>query len=193
MKIAGTHYCTIWPDPENSRQVHIIDQRRLPHDLVIETLTTGEEAIAAIRDMHVRGAGLIGATAGFGMYLASLQAPDEGFARYMHRYAIELDLSRPTARNLRWAIDRILIAMAAVSDPNEKRQRAFKTACAIASEDAAFCRSIGEHGLQIISRIHAKKKTTPVNILTHCNAGWLAFVDYGSATAPIYAARDNGI
>lgn len=193
MRIDGTRYCTIWPDPENSRQVHIIDQRRLPHDLIIETLTTGEQAAAAIRGMHVRGAGLIGATAAFGMYLAALHAPDIGFTAHMQRYATTLDHSRPTARNLRWAIDRILTAMAAVSEISEKRQTAFKTACTIASEDASFCRSIGEHGLEILKKISQKKQGSRVNILTHCNAGWLAFVDYGSATAPIYAARDEGI
>jgi len=193
MRVNEKHYRTIWPDPKDTRQVCIIDQRQLPHDFVIETLKTSEQAIEAIRDMHVRGAGLIGATAGFGMFLASLEAPDQGFTAYMENFAETLGNSRPTARNLIWAIDRVLTTIADVSDIAEKRQSAFATACAIADEDAHFCKQIGEHGLKIIKEISLKKQGEPVNILTHCNAGWLAFVDHGSATAPIYAARDAGI
>lgn len=193
MRIDGKHYRTIWPDPQNRNQVCIIDQRHLPHNLIIETLTTGEQAITAIYEMHVRGAGLIGATAGFGMYLATLSAPDTEFDSYIKEYARRLDNSRPTARNLRWAIDRVLLAMRDAPDLASKRQAAFSTACEIADEDAGFCNAIGKHGLEIIKKISLKKKGEPVNILTHCNAGWLAFVDYGSATAPVYAARDAGI
>ncbi|MGB3209642.1 MAG: S-methyl-5-thioribose-1-phosphate isomerase [Desulforhopalus sp.] len=193
MKVNGNNYRTIWPDPQNNRQICIIDQRQLPHKFVIETLTTPEQSVIAIRDMHVRGAGLIGATAGFGMYLATLQAPELDCAAYMEDFAETLGKSRPTARNLIWAIDRVLAAIADVSDIEEKRRTAFNTACAIADEDARFCKQIGEHGLEIIKAISRKKQGAPVNILTHCNAGWLAFVDHGSATAPMYAARDAGI
>jgi methylthioribose-1-phosphate isomerase len=193
MRVNKKHYRTIWPDPQDSRKICIIDQRQLPHDFTIETLTTVEQTVTAIRDMHVRGAGLIGATAGFGMYLASLQAPDHGFTTYMKRSAELLGNSRPTARNLDWAIDRVLTAIAKVPDVTEKRITAFATACAIADEDAQFCKQIGRHGLEIIKTISQNKQGAPVNILTHCNAGWLAFVDHGSATAPIYAARDAGI
>ena len=193
MQCNGTHYRTIWPDPKNDRQICIIDQRKLPHEFFVETLTTAEEVIIAIREMHVRGAGLIGATAGFGMYLAALEAPDIGFSEFMATAAKKLGESRPTARNLLWAVERVLQAIAAGSDPLQKRQLAFSTACEIADEDAAFCHQIGIHGLQIIREISLRKNGAPVNILTHCNAGWLAFVDYGSATAPIYAARDAGI
>ncbi len=189
----GTHYRTIWPDPHNVRQICIIDQRKLPYDFVIEKIGSAEEMVAAIRDMHVRGAGLIGAAAGFGMYLATLQAPDQSFNEFMASAADSFGASRPTARNLMCAVDRILQAIAQQASPAEKREKAFATACAIADEDADFCRRIGLHGLKIIEEISRRKNGRPVNILTHCNAGWLAFVDFGSAIAPIYAARDAGL
>ncbi len=193
MRVNNQYYRTIWPDPQDERKICIIDQRHLPHEFIIETLTTVEQTVTAIRDMHVRGAGLIGATAGYGMYLASLHAPDQGFGSYMEKSAKLLGNSRPTARNLNWAIDRVLTEVAKVPGVAEKRAAAYATACRIADEDAAFCRQIGEHGLEIIKKISQDKQGAPVNILTHCNAGWLAFVDYGSATAPVYAARDAGI
>ncbi|MDK9705947.1 MAG: S-methyl-5-thioribose-1-phosphate isomerase [Desulforhopalus sp.] len=193
MKYNGAHYRTIWPDPQNNRRILIIDQRRLPHEFAVEAVESTEEMVTAIRDMHVRGAGLIGAAAGFGMYLATLQAPDPSFDTFMDAAARSLDASRPTARNLMWAVERILRAMSQSSAPSEKRTLAYATACAIADEDALFCRDIGKHGLKIIEEISRRKNGAPVNILTHCNAGWLAFVDHGSATAPIYAARDAGI
>lgn len=195
MKINGTPYRTIWPNPEDLSEICIIDQRILPHRFSIEKLTTKEQAIVAIKDMYVRGAGLIGATAGFGMYLAALSAPENSadFTSYMSGYARDLNNSRPTARNLKWAIDRVAQDISTVTSIQEKRKAAFATACEIADEDAEFCRKIGEHGVQLIEEISKRKNGAPVNILTHCNAGWLAFVDHGSATAPIYAARDAGI
>ena len=193
MHYNGSPYRTIWPDPQDPRQICIIDQRALPFTFLVETISTSEGMIRAIRDMHVRGAGLIGAAAGFGIYLAALEAPDESFDDSMQEAARRFDASRPTARNLMWAVERVLMAMAAGPDAAGKRDIAFRTACAIADEDAQFCASIGRHGLEIIATISRKKKGAPVNILTHCNAGWLAFVDHGSATAPIYAARDAGI
>ncbi len=193
MNFNGTHYRTIWPDPQNHRRICIIDQRQLPHDFVIEGLTTVDQMIAAIKDMHVRGAGLIGAAAGFGMYLASLQAPDDRFDAFIADAGRKFDASRPTARNLMWAVERLLRAMARTAAPEDKRAAAFAAACAIADEDARFCARIGRHGLKIIEEISGRKNRAPVNILTHCNAGWLAFVDHGSATAPIYAARDAGL
>jgi len=193
MNIDGKHYRTIWPDPEDKRAICIIDQRKLPHQFTVERLSSVEQTITAISDMHVRGAGLIGATAGFGMYLASMQAPDHQFTSFMEDAGGRLNNSRPTARNLKWAIDRTLLAMQKAASPEEKRKIAFTTACTIADEDAEFCQRLGDHGLGIIKEISRKKNGAAVNILTHCNAGWLAFVDYGSATAPIYAARDAGI
>lgn len=193
MNINGHHYRTIWPDPENKQHICIIDQRQLPHHFVIETLTCLNDAITAIKDMHVRGAGLIGATAGFGMYLAAINTPNQAVTEKLEQAALLLNMSRPTARNLGWAVERILAATKMVNEGEEKKKVAYKTACEIADEDAAFCKQIGIHGLDLIAAISKKKNGKPVNILTHCNAGWLAFVDYGSATAPIYAARDAGI
>ena len=195
MRINGTPHRTIWPNPENLSEICIIDQRVLPHKISIVKLVEKEQAISAIKDMYVRGAGLIGATAGFGMYLAAISAPDNeaDFNAYMALYAVNLNNSRPTARNLKWAIDRMMRAISTTVDIAEKRKIAFSTACEIADEDAEFCRRIGQHGLHLIKEISKRKKGEPVNILTHCNAGWLAFVDYGSATSPIYAARDAGI
>jgi len=147
----------------------------------------------AITDMHVRGAGLIGAAGAFGVYLASLEAPDNAFDAFLTEQCNKLAHSRPTARNLSWATDRVFQKISGATPPVEKRKLALKAACEIADEDAEYCRRIGEHGLAIIRDIARQKDGEPVNILTHCNAGWLAFVDYGSATAPIYKARDEGI
>ncbi len=184
MLVNGKSYRTIWPHPENQGAVRIIDQRKLPFAFEIEDLTSVAEVATAIRDMHVRGAGLIGATAGWGMALAAREAGDD--EAKLHALASVLLETRPTAINLRWAVERQLSAIAAGKSARE-------TACAIADEDAEACRQIGAHGLPLIQALAAKKSGQPVNILTHCNAGWLAFVDYGSATAPIYAAHDSGI
>ncbi len=193
MNIDGKHYRTIWPGPDNSGIINIIDQRQLPHQFVIEELSSVDQVYAAIKDMHVRGAGLIGATAGFGMYIATHTAPDDNFMGFVNAAAAKLISSRPTASNLKWAVDRVLEAISTIETVEEKRNTAFEVACTIADEDADFCRRIGEHGKAIIEELSERKGGAPVNILTHCNAGWLAFVDHGSATAPIYAARDAGI
>lgn len=194
MNVNGKHYRTIWIDEKKPQTIQIIDQRYLPHEFVIEELTTVDQVATAIRDMHIRGAGLIGATAGFGMYIAALHAPKDGFFQALMEAGEKLKATRPTAVNLAWAVDRQLEAIKATEgDIEDQIQTALDTAQAIADEDAEFCRNIGEHGLKLIQEIAAKKNGEPVNILTHCNAGWMAFVDYGSATAPMYAAHDHGI
>ncbi len=194
MKINNTDYRTIWPDPENPRIIKIIDQRHLPHRLVIEDLENVDDFAAAIGEMHVRGAGLIGATAGFGMYSAILSADaHDDLDALLNSSAEKLISTRPTATNLAWAVERQLRAARQGSDLADKQKILFETASQIADEDAEFCRRLGEHGLEIIREISAERNGEPVNILTHCNAGWLAFVDYGSATAPIYAAHREGI
>ncbi|MCF8056455.1 MAG: S-methyl-5-thioribose-1-phosphate isomerase [Desulfocapsa sp.] len=193
MNINKQHFRTIWPDPADSSTILIIDQRQLPHKFVIESLSSLDDAVTAIKDMHVRGAGLIGATAGFGMHLAAVQAEPGAVDDALKTGAVLLDKSRPTARNLKWAVDRVLLAAGDGKNDAEKKAIVFHTACDIADEDAAFCKAIGQHGLNIIKEISRAKQGQTVNILTHCNAGWLAFVDYGSATAPIYAAREAGI
>lgn len=192
MLVNGKPFRTIWPglDP---KVTHVIDQRHLPHRFIIEDLVTVDDFVKAIKEMHVRGAGLIGATAGYAMYAAALLAPGDGYQAYLDQAAQRLIATRPTAKNLAWAIDRQQRAMAQESSLADKRARALAVATEIAEEDVDFCRRLGEHGLTIIRQISAAKGGRPVNILTHCNAGWLAFVDYGSATAPIYAAQQAGI
>jgi methylthioribose-1-phosphate isomerase len=186
VNVKGRHYRTIWPKPGDERVIQLIDQRFLPHQFVIEEVRTVAEMAAAIREMHVRGAGLIGAAAGYGMYLAIFDSD-------LIATAEQLKATRPTAVNLAWAIDRQLRNISAAKSPEEKQRVALQTAQEIADEDAEYCRRIGEHGVELIRKLSEQKKGAPVNILTHCNAGWLAFVDYGSATSPIYAAHDAGI
>jgi methylthioribose-1-phosphate isomerase len=186
VNVGGKHYRTIWPKPGEERVIQLIDQRFLPHEFVIEEVASVAEMAIAIREMHVRGAGLIGAAAAYGMYLATFE-PD------LMAAAEQLMATRPTAVNLGWAIDRQLKSIGAAKSLQERQRVAFQTAREIADEDAEHCRRIGEHGIGLIRALAEKKGGAPVNILTHCNAGWLAFVDYGSATSPIYAAHDAGI
>ncbi len=194
MKVDGIPYRTLWLHPENERIVQIIDQRALPHRFLIEDIPTVEAMAVAIEDMHVRGAGLIGASAGYGMYLATLEvAQQEDFTAYLRSAYKRLKETRPTAVNLVWALDRQMHAIENADSIPDKIAAALETAQAIADEDADYCRRIGQHGLELIQAISDAKNGETVNILTHCNAGWLAFVDYGSATAPIYAAFDAGI
>jgi methylthioribose-1-phosphate isomerase len=193
VKVDGKHFRTIWRKPDDEGVVQLIDQRFLPHDFVIEEVRSVEQMATAIREMHVRGAGLIGASAGYGMYLAALEAASrESFDEHMTATAAQLRATRPTAVNLSWAIERQSRNIAKGKTADEKIALAQRTADSIADEDTEHCRMIGEHGLVLIQRI-AETKRKKVNVLTHCNAGWLAFVDYGSATAPIYAAHDSGL
>ena len=194
MKVAGQHFRTIWLKPDHDEVVQLIDQRFLPHRFVIEEVTTVKQMATAIQEMHVRGAGLIGASAGFGMYLAAIAAAEtDSFDQQLEAAAKQLATTRPTAVNLAWAIERQLTSITQGKTALEKITIALNTARQIAEEDAEHCRMIGEHGLDLISQIARKKTGKPVNVLTHCNAGWLAFVDYGSALAPIYAAHNNGL
>ena len=188
MKIAGKAYRTIWPIGEDA--VGIIDQTRLPHEFATLELRSLEDAAHAIKAMIVRGAPLIGATAAYGIALAMrADASDEALDR-AHDILAE---TRPTAINLRWALKRMCDALR--NHPrNERAARAWQEAASIADEDVAVCRAIGEHGLELIREAAAKKQPgETLNILTHCNAGWLACVDWGTALAPIYMAHDAGI
>ena len=173
--------------------MRLIDQRLLPHRFVIEDVRTVEQMATAIREMHVRGAGLIGASAGYGMYLAAIEAAPGKLDEQLIRATAQLKATRPTAVNLSWAVERQLRNIAGGKNAKEKVALALGTARSIADEDAEHCRLIGQHGLELIRQLARKKAGKPVNVLTHCNAGWLAFVDYGSATAPIYAAHDSGL
>ncbi|MFT5763478.1 MAG: methylthioribose-1-phosphate isomerase [Saprospiraceae bacterium] len=190
MKINNQHYHTIWLKENDETTIQIIDQRHLPHDFVIEDLKTVDEVAAAIKDMHVRGAPLIGVTAAFGMYLAAQEADHNDFKKDMIRFANQLKDTRPTAINLAWAVDQQL---ALIENGQVTEAKVFfKKAQLLKQESIQRCQKIGEYGLPLIREIFKKKQNT-VNILTHCNAGWLACIDYGTATAPIYAAHDAGI
>ena len=185
MKLEGKPYKTIWFE---NKLVKIIDQTKLPHLFVIKDLKTVKDAINAIKTMEVRGAPLIGATAAYGLVLSIIENNDLSF---LQKSSEELIDSRPTAINLKWAVDRM---MKKLSGKNVKEilNIALNEAKAITEEDEKFCKNIGLNGLKIIEDIANKKKDT-VNILTHCNAGWLATIDWGTATSPIYHAHQKGI
>jgi methylthioribose-1-phosphate isomerase len=185
MKIEGKSYKTIWFE---NNSVKIIDQTKLPHQFVIKDLKTVKDAINAIKTMEVRGAPLIGATAAYGLVLSIIEKNDLSFLK---KSSEELIASRPTAINLKWAVDRMMKKLSGVND-KDILKIALDEAKAITEEDEKFCKNIGLNGLQIIEEISNKKKDT-VNILTHCNAGWLATIDWGTATSPIYHAHQKGI
>jgi methylthioribose-1-phosphate isomerase len=186
MKISGTPYRTIWPVAPGL--VRVIDQARLPFELVTRDLTTLEDAAHAIKTMVVRGAPLIGATAAYGLALA---LRTDGSDRRIEEAAAVLRATRPTAVNLAWAMARVRSVLAHL-DPDERREAALREAGNICEADVEQCRSIGVHGMEIIRQL-AQSSGRRVNVLTHCNAGWLACVDWGTALAPIYMAHDAGI
>ena len=185
MKIEGKEYRTIWFE---NNVVKIIDQTKLPHQFIVKELKTVKDAINAIKIMEVRGAPLIGGTAAYGMALA-IQENNE--PEFIKRSSEDLIQSRPTAINLKWAVDRM---MKTISDINSDNilDVALNEAREICKEDEKFCENIGLNGLKIIEEIYSKTKKT-VNILTHCNAGWLATINWGTATSPIYHAHQKGI
>ena len=185
MKIEGKSYKTIWFE---KNLVKIIDQTKLPHQFVIKDLKTVKDAINAIKIMEVRGAPLIGATAAYGLVLSIIEKNDLSF---LEKSSEELIASRPTAINLKWAVDRMMKKLSGVND-KDILKIALMEAKAITEEDEKFCKNIGLNGLKIIEDIANKKKDI-VNILTHCNAGWLATIDWGTATSPIYHAHQKGI
>lgn len=185
MRVDGHHYRTIWPE---DGAVVVIDQTRLPFELVPKRLHTMTDAAGAIRTMVVRGAPLIGATAAYGVALAMAADPSD---RSLAEAVRVLGATRPTAVNLHWALERMESHLLPCA-PSERAGYAFAEAGRIVEEDVECCRAIGEHGSSIIGEV-AKSKASPVNILTHCNAGWLATIDWGTALAPIYVAHDSGV
>ena len=185
MKIEGKLYRTIWFE---NNIVKIIDQTKLPHQFIIKDLKTVQEAINAIKKMEVRGAPLIGATAAYGLVLSLIEKND---LLFLKKSSEDLISSRPTAINLKWAVDRMMKKLSGVNN-NNILKLALEEAKSIVEEDIDFCKNIGLNGLKIIEKIAEKKKDT-VNILTHCNAGWLATIDWGTATSPIYHAHKKGI
>ncbi len=193
MKVNGKLYRTIWLSDDNWA-VEIIDQRKLPHDFVVVRLETLTQACTAIHEMWVRGAPLIGAAAAYGMALAMrADATDAGLKNAYDK----LYETRPTAVNLRWALDDMLAVLSPLAD-DQRQAAAYQRALEIADEDVDICSRIGDHGKDLIEAAWIKKgkptlKDGGVNVLTHCNAGWLATVDWGTALAPIYKAHDAGI
>lgn len=188
MKIEGRHYRSIWYNSAHA-YVEIIDQTLLPHAFKTEVIDNLEKMVAAIKTMQVRGAPLIGAAAAYGLALALQKQTDDAWLAYVAELLLE---SRPTAVNLRWAIERMLKRLNSVS-PEQRLAIALHEAANICDEDAMLNQTIGQHGLQLIQAIHALQPHKTINILTHCNAGWIATVDYGTALSPIYAAHDAGI
>ena len=185
MRIEGKEYRTIWYEND---VVKIIDQTKLPHQFIIKDLKTVKDVINAIKIMEVRGAPLIGGTAAYGMALAIKENNDSNF---IQKNSEELIQSRPTAINLKWAVDRMMKKLSGINS-DQILDIALNEAKEICDEDEKFCENIGLNGLKIIEEIYNKKKDT-VNILTHCNAGWLATINWGTATSPIYHAHKKGI
>jgi methylthioribose-1-phosphate isomerase len=185
MRIQGKEYRTIWYE---EKVVKIIDQTKLPHQFIIKDLNSVKDAINAIKFMEVRGAPLIGGTAAYGIVLAIQESTKKEF---INKSAEELIQSRPTAINLKWAVDRMMNKLSGINS-DQILNIALKEAKEICDEDEKFCENIGINGLKIIEEIYNKKKET-VNILTHCNAGWLATINWGTATSPIYHAHKKGI
>jgi methylthioribose-1-phosphate isomerase len=189
MKVDGRQFRTIWLEPDGW-SIGVIDQRRLPHEFVIARIEGVAAAAEAIRSMLVRGAPLIGATAAYGVALAMRQDASDAA---LNQACELLMATRPTAINLKWALDEMRSALQPLP-PAARTKAAYARAAEIADEDVAINRQLGQHGLALIEAAAAKKKRgEPVNILTHCNAGWLATVDWGTATAPIYFAHGRGI
>ncbi len=194
MKVNGAHYETIWVEQGERPFVRIIDQRFLPFEFRTEDLHTADDFYRAIKEMHVRGAPLIGAAGALGMYMALVNY--EGLsdpADYLREKAGYLKSSRPTAVNLGYAVDRMMHTLAGSDDLSAKIAKALETAMSIVDEERSNCLNIGKYGLPLIEELSVKNNGRPVNILTHCNAGWLACIDYGTATAPVYLAHDKGI
>ena len=185
MRINGKVFRTIWFD---NNIVKIIDQTKLPHQFIIKELKSVKDTILAIKNMEVRGAPLIVATAAYGLVLSIIEKYDQSFLK---KSSEDLIKSRPTAINLKWAVDRMMKKLSRVNS-EEILNIAIKEAKNICEEDVGFCKNIGFNGLKIIEEISKKKKDT-INILTHCNAGWLATIDWGTATSPIYHAHKKGI
>jgi len=193
MKVDGKDMRPIWFDMA-SKTVQVIDQRFLPHKLIIKDLNTVDDTIHAIKNMVVRGAPLIGATGALGVYISLVQEKNRGADNdYLLSECKRLKDARPTAMNLFWGVDRVLWAALKTQNYDTRVKAALDEALVIVEEEAVNCEKIGAFGMPIIKEISKQKDGKPVNILTHCNAGWLACIEYGTATAPIYKAFDNNI
>ena len=194
MKVSNKNYRTIWQSEDNREIVKVIDQRYLPHQFLIKEITSYIKAIKAIKDMVVRGAPLIGGTTAWGIFLSAVEAKNHNHDKeFIINACHEFLKARPTAVNLSWAVNRMTNVIAELSDIEAIIDILENEAEKICDEDVENSTQIGNYGLEIIEQIAAQKTDKTVNILTHCNAGWLATIDRGTATAPIYAARDAGV
>lgn len=198
MLVNNKHYITIWPDRKNPKILKTIDQTLLPHKFKVISIRTCDEIIKAIKNMIVRGAPLIGVSAAYGIYLATLEAKkkyksEKLINEYIKNKAKHILATRPTAVNIAYAVDNSLALILKNKSIDEKISAALNFASYLSVEEIKRCKKIGEYGLKIIEKISKAKKGKTVNILTHCNAGWLACIDYGTATAPIYLAKEKGI
>lgn len=194
MKINNQHHHTIWVNKDNPKVIQAFDQRLFPHKIELFNITSSDEAAYAIKEMVVRGAPLIGVAAAYGMYLGCIEASNlKNPKKYIAEVATKLNATRPTAVNLKWAVNKMLNAIHKVKDPEKRIALALERANLIKQEDIDICYKIGQHGLKLIENIAKKKKGKTVNILTHCNAGWLATIDWGTALSPVYQAHQNGV
>ncbi|MEA1898505.1 MAG: S-methyl-5-thioribose-1-phosphate isomerase [Bacteroidota bacterium] len=194
MIVNGKSYQSIWINKDDQNSIQIIDQRYLPFELKTCTLKSPEDVIQAISDMQVRGAPLIGVTAAFGIYLAALKEKKSTHIQgKLTEYANQFKASRPTAINLGMAIDYMLDAIKNLQQSEQIVARSFSAASSFLNNEISACKEIGKHGIEIIEKIYSENGGKPVQIMTHCNAGWLATVDHGTATSPIYLAHDRGI
>jgi methylthioribose-1-phosphate isomerase len=193
MIVEGKQIRPIWLG-EDRITVKVIDQRQLPHQFIVADLTTVDQVIQAIREMFVRGAPLIGVTGAYGVMVAALNGVAEPeHAAFVKRECARLKAARPTAVNLAWGVDRVLEKVLSAGSPADRIDAARGEAAFIAEQEAENCRLIGAHGAGLIEAVSRRKNGATVNILTHCNAGWLACIEYGTATAPIYEAFDRGV
>jgi methylthioribose-1-phosphate isomerase len=194
MKIGNKNYQSIWLDEDDPTIVKVIDQQKLPFFFETKELRSVDNVYDAIADMTVRGAPLIGATGAFGIYLATLEINSRTNIReHLSNAARYLISCRPTAVNLSWAVSHVMDKLETELSTDSLSETALKAALEICENEKENCRRIGNYGLKLIEKINKKKNGDPINILTHCNAGWLACIDYGTATAPIYFAHDKGI
>ena len=194
MKIGNKNYQSIWLDEDDPTIVRVIDQQKLPFIFEIKELRSVDDVYDAIADMTVRGAPLIGAAGAFGIYLATLEINSRTNVReHLSNAARYLISCRPTAINLSWAVNQLIGKLQTDLSSDSLSKTALLSAIEICETEKENCRQIGNYGLKLIESISKKKNGAPVNILTHCNAGWLACIDYGTATAPVYFAHDKGI
>jgi methylthioribose-1-phosphate isomerase len=198
MLVNNKQYITIWVDKKNPGEIKIIDQTLLPHQFKIVSLKSSNDIIKAIKDMIVRGAPLIGVSAAYGIYLAALEGGKKykdikKFDKYILNKSKQIIKTRPTAVNISYAVKNSLALISRAKTIEEKISAALNFASFLSIEEIERCKKIGEHGLKILEKISKRKKGKGINILTHCNAGWLACIDYGTATAPIYLAHKKGI